>query len=128
VGLFSFLRGKGDGGASPPEIGRAIREVIFPNGESDMRDGAMAINTISKGKLTLRESTDLLGQVKTLFYIASDKGAERMVPSIVTRANGKLTKEQAHQVWEWLVADFESVDNTEKLLRLREVLSRFSGK
>jgi len=102
MGLFDFLKRKPK---NDPDLQGLIEDVfnqVFPNGKADVTRHAQKIRAIFNNKMTLQECEIFVKGSKTLIYIASDKTADRIVPSLMHRALGMVNKDEICKAYIYL--------------------------
>lgn len=102
MGLFSFLKKKSQADKDLETVMADIAKKVFPEGISDIQRHAKAVRAIFHNKLTVEESERFVQSSKTLVFIAKDKTAERIVPSLMNRASNKVTDAEAYEAYIYL--------------------------
>jgi hypothetical protein len=81
------------------EMTAKINSKIFPNGEADINRHVKVIYDLFKAKLSIDECEYIVKSIKALIYLARDKTADRIVPSIIRRSEDKVNSEEAYQAY-----------------------------
>lgn len=108
MGLFDIFKSK-----EKSELDKTmekLQKVLFPNGEIDITRDAKRVHLLLHGKLTLDECKACVRGNKALIYIAEDKSAERLVPSIMRRANNKFSEKEAYSIYAYLSGEAMYLD------------------
>jgi ABC-type uncharacterized transport system permease subunit len=82
----------------PPMSNRLPNDGQFIN-EEDSRK----LFTLLQGRITLHEVDFILQRTRNLFSITKDKSEERITWSIVKRADGKLTHDEAKIIYAFII-------------------------
>jgi len=102
MGFFDFFKGKSRAESEVDVLREKLMKDVFPGGSVEVTKYARSIRTIFNNKLTALECEAFVRGSKTLIHIAEDKTSERIVPSMMHRANGKVTEEEAYQAYIYL--------------------------
>lgn len=108
MGFFNIFKSK-----EQKEIDKTMEDmlaILFPNGESDIVRDAKRVHLLLQGKLTMDECKACVKGSKAIIYIAEDKSAERIVPSIRARANNKCTEKEAYSIYAYLSGEAMYLD------------------
>jgi hypothetical protein len=107
MGLFDFLKPQSPQQKRQEEmmqaIGAAAAQVI-PGGKADVEAWGRRVHDAADGRLSTEESQFIFGAVTCLFALPGDKGEDRMVESILSRAGGKISRDQARSIFTVLCA------------------------
>ena len=117
MGLFDLFKKKPE-----PEVDAIFKKMalqIFPNGEADLIRDTKVIHQMFSGKLSMDECRKFVSSRKALIYMAEDKTAERIVPSLIASANNIISQSEAYQAYLYLSngglsysgGDGSSIDN-----------------
>lgn len=90
----------------PPEIENLYKKIdaaFFPNGENDRKIKAKEIHAITKGKLSEKESMQVLLKAAALMVIAKDKNPSRITGSILKDTNNKIAESEALEIYNLLL-------------------------
>lgn len=108
MGLFNIFKSK-----EQRELDKTMDDIlaaIFPNGEIDIVRDAKRVHLLVRGKLSMEECRNCVKGSKTVILIAEDKSAERIVPSIMARANHKITEKEAYSIYAYLSGEAMYLD------------------
>ncbi len=89
-------------GSELEEMAAKINSQIFPNGDADVNHHAIVIYGLFNEKLSIDDCKFIVKAIKALIFIASDKTANRIVPSIIIRSGNKVNSEEAYQAYLYL--------------------------
>lgn len=78
---------------------QANLSTIFPGGKAEIEEWSKRVYDAVEGRLSLQESQFIFGAIRGLIEIANDKSESRMVESILSRANGKISREDACRIF-----------------------------
>lgn len=101
MGFFDFFK-KSKAESELDDMMNKIRKQVFPNGETDVTRDAKVIHGLFGGKLDLEECKKFVRGRKTLIYVAEDKTAERIVPSLIISTGNRITQNEAYQAYLYL--------------------------
>jgi hypothetical protein len=107
MGLFDFLKpqpSKQERLAKLVQELRAVSPVIIPGGKADIEAWGRRVHGAVDGRLTMEECQFIFGSVTFLFALPGDKSENRMVDSILGRANGKISRDDARRIFRVLCA------------------------
>jgi len=90
------------GSSELEEMAAKINSQIFPNGEADVNRHTKMIYELFNEKLSIDDFKYIVRGIKALIFIASDKTANRIVPSIIITAGNKVNSEEAYQTYLYL--------------------------
>ena len=102
MGLFDIFKSKPSVDPGVQELLSKVFNEVFPGGNADVTRHARAIRAIFNNKLTQQECEGFVKGSKTLIYIADDKTPDRIIPSLMNRAHGKVTKDEIYQAYVYL--------------------------
>lgn len=102
MGLFDFLKGKSKGELELDNLREKLMAEVFPDGTTEVKKYAQTIKAIFNNKLNNAECEAFVRGSKTVLHVAKDKTAERIVPSMMHRAKGRVTEEEAFQAYLYL--------------------------
>lgn len=84
-------------------------EFLFPNGDVDITRDSKRIQMLANGKLTFDECKESVIGCKGIIYIAENKSAERLVPSIMARLK-KCNEKEAYSIYAYLSGEAMYLD------------------
>jgi hypothetical protein len=102
MGLFDFLKPQTEQQKRQAELVRNLRAVspaIIPGGKADIEAWSRRVYDAVDGRLTMEECQFIFGAVTFLFALPGDKSESRMVESILSRANGKISRDDARRIF-----------------------------
>jgi hypothetical protein len=102
MGLFDFLKPKTTREKQQAELVRQLQAampVICPGGKAAQEEWTRRVYDAVDGRLTLQECQFIFGAINFLFVTSEDKSERRMVESILNRANGKISREDARKIF-----------------------------
>ncbi len=102
MGFFDFLKGKSKEELELDKLRAKLMDDVFPGGNAEVTKYAQTIKAIFNDKLNISECEAFVRGSKTLIHITDDKTSERIVPSMMHRAEGKVTEEEAYQAYLYL--------------------------
>ncbi len=102
MGLFDLFKSKPKVDPGVQELLSKVFNEVFPGGNADVTRHARAIRTIFNNKLSIEECEAFVRGSKTLIYISDDKTPDRIIPSMMNRAQGKVTKDEIYQAYVYL--------------------------
>jgi hypothetical protein len=111
MGLFDFLKPKSSQENRQAQLMRAMKEAmpaIYPRGTADFKEWSERVYDAVEGRLTLDECQFIFGAITALFRLAEDKSENRMVESILSRANGKISREDALRIYRVVCAYYQA--------------------
>jgi hypothetical protein len=111
MGLFDFLKPQSEQQKRQSQLTRAMKEAmpaIYPRGTTDFKEWSRRVYDAVGGKLTLEECQFIFGAIVALFKLAEDKSENRIVDSILKRANGKISREDAVRIYRVVCAYYQA--------------------
>jgi len=111
MGLFDFLKPQSEQQKRRAQLMRAMQEAmpaIYPRGTADFKEWSKRVHDAVDGKLTPEECQFIFGAIVALFKLAEDKSEKRIVDSILNRANGKISREDATRVYRVVCAYYQA--------------------
>jgi hypothetical protein len=84
-------------------------QFLFPNGDTDITRDAKRIHILANGKLSYDECKENVIGCKGIIYIAENKSAERLVPSIMARLK-KCNEKEAYSIYAYLSGESMYMD------------------
>ena len=81
---------------------------IYPRGTADFAEWSKGVYDAVGGKLSMEECQFIFGAIVALFRLAEDKSENRMVDSILKRASGKITRDEATRVYRVVCAYYQA--------------------
>lgn len=100
--LFDFLKPKQAASSEMDDAMRKIALLAFPNGQKQIQEETGQLHALLRGKLPKSDVEGLLKRTKALLIIAEDKSESRITDSILRSTQGRLTKHEAHLVYQFL--------------------------
>jgi hypothetical protein len=78
---------------------QAKMQIIFPRGKPEIEEWSRRVFDAVGGRLTMQECYFIFSAITFLYLTADDKSESRMVESILNRANGKISREDALRIF-----------------------------
>lgn len=95
MGLFDFLKPQPSKQERLVRLLQAAAPAIIPGGKADIEAWGRRVHDAVDGRLTVEECQFIFGAVTFQFALPGDKSENRMVESILGRANGKISRDDA---------------------------------
>lgn len=110
MGLFDFLKPQSEQQRRQAQLMRAVKQAmpaIYPRGTADFRQWSERVYEAVGRKLTIEKSQFIFGAIVALFKLAEDKSEARMVDSILNRASGKISRDDAVRIYRIVCAYYQ---------------------
>jgi chemotaxis regulatin CheY-phosphate phosphatase CheZ len=92
-----------------PELPAEARELLekvavaaFPGGSQQIEEESAQLHALLRGRLSEAEARELLTKTKTLLVVVKDKSETSILQIIEARTSGKLTRDEARLVYQFL--------------------------
>lgn len=92
-----------------------IQKIIFPGGEKDIERDCQRIDALTKGKIQHSTIRGFVAGCKTIVNISDSEDDETYVNSIMTRANGLITRDEALDVYAYLEGEAGYYDKMNRM-------------
>jgi hypothetical protein len=126
MALFGLFKSK-----SERDLDKAIREIhakVFPNGDSDVDRDTARVNAITKGKLPHERVKGFTIACKTYYHITDEKDdVGQFVESNFRRADGKLSKDDAYEVYAYFAGEGSYIDNVTQFAQTNKLFDSESA-